>query len=256
VSAPSSQGRVHVEDVPEIAPPESVRLAAAETARMHALLAALDTDEWRRPTDCPAWDVRALAGHVLGMTEGFTSLRRMATGMIAATRRAGDGPVVDALTALQVEKNSALDVPELLRRMEVAGPAQARWRGRARLVRPMPSKEEINGAAETWRMAFILDVILTRDTWMHRVDVAYATGRELALTPEHDGRLVAHVVAEWGRRHGRPFALHLTGPAGGTFLQGDWSGRGEQITLDAVEFCRTLSGRAEGQGLLATEVPF
>ena len=66
MSAPSSQGRVHVEDVPEIAPPESVRLAAAETARMHALLAALDTDEWRRPTDCPAWDVRAVAGHVLG----------------------------------------------------------------------------------------------------------------------------------------------------------------------------------------------
>jgi len=26
--------------------------------------------------------------------------------------------------------------------------------------------------------------------------------------------------------------------------------------LDAVEFCRTLCGRASGDGLLATEVPF
>jgi hypothetical protein len=31
---------------------------------------------------------------------------------------------------------------------------------------------------------------------------------------------------------------------------------GEVITLDAVEFCRILSGRASGAGLLAQEVPF
>lgn len=28
------------------------------------------------------------------------------------------------------------------------------------------------------------------------------------------------------------------------------------LTLDAVEFCRILSGRAEGEGLLRQEVPF
>jgi hypothetical protein len=31
---------------------------------------------------------------------------------------------------------------------------------------------------------------------------------------------------------------------------------GEYIELDAVEFCRILSGRAKGTGLLSTEVPF
>jgi len=89
---------------------------------------------------------------------------------------------------------------------------------------------------------------------MHRIDVARATGRELVLTPDHDGRIVTDVVAEWARRHGRPFLLNLTGRAGGEFVSGD--GSGEQITIDATEFCRVLSGRAPGNGLLAHEVPF
>jgi hypothetical protein len=88
---------------------------------------------------------------------------------------------------------------------------------------------------------------------LHRTDIAGATGRAPELTPEHDGRIVADVVGEWGRRHGRPVTLVLTGPAGGTYVAGDG---GEHHELDAVEFCRTISGRATGAGLLTQEVPF
>ncbi|MDX1382582.1 MAG: hypothetical protein R3190_03005, partial [Thermoanaerobaculia bacterium] len=45
----------------------------------------------------------------------------------------------------------------------------------------------------------LFDTILTRDTWMHRTDLAEATGRPLELTADHDGRIVADVVAEWAR---------------------------------------------------------
>jgi hypothetical protein len=88
---------------------------------------------------------------------------------------------------------------------------------------------------------------------MHRVDLARATGNELGLSESHDGRVVADVVAEWARVHERPFMLTLEGPAGGTFIQGE---HGEQLRLDAVEFCRILSGRGSGTGLLTHEVPF
>ncbi|MEJ2887284.1 maleylpyruvate isomerase family mycothiol-dependent enzyme [Actinomycetospora aeridis] len=249
----TDRATVRIEDVPAFTRTEAMDLAAAETARMAAFLAALRPDEWRHPTDCPAWDVRAMAGHVLGMTETFTGTRRMMTDMRHGGQRAGDGPFIDGLTALQVDERAHLDTAELVRRLEDAGPRQARWRGRVRLLRAMPMKEEVNGRQETWRMGYLVDVILTRDTWMHRVDAARATGRTMVLTPEHDGRLVAHVVAEWARRHDRPFRLHLTGPAGGSFARGT---DGEELTLDAVQFCRILSGRGEGQGLLATEVPF
>jgi hypothetical protein len=117
----------------------------------------------------------------------------------------------------------------------------------------MPVPQTINGRPETWTIGYLVDVIFTRDPWMHRIDLVRATGAEHVLTAEHDGVIVADVVAEWGRRHGRPYTLHLTGPAGGLWSNG--SG-GQELELDALEFCRILSGRGHGEGLLATEVPF
>jgi uncharacterized protein (TIGR03083 family) len=230
-----------VEDHRPIARPETVELARTETARMAA-------------TDCTEWDVRALAGHVLGMTESFSSLPRFVGTMAGTARTVGDGIFIDAMTALQVRRNATLGTDELVARMRAAGPVQARWRGRRRLLRAVPMDNELrDGTSERWRMAVVFDVILTRDTWMHRVDVATATGRPLELTAEHDGRIVADVVAEWARRHATPFHLRLTGPAGGDFTGGTG---GAELTLDAVEFCRILAGRAPGTGLLAQQVPF
>ena len=153
-----------------------------------------------------------------------------------------------------MRNNAALSTDELIDRMEAAGPRQARWRASRRLMRRIPLKQPMrDGTVETWRLAFLVDVILTRDTWMHRVDLARATDRPLELTADHDGRIVADVVAEWARRHGQPYTLELSGPAGGTFTSGEG---GEHIAIDAIEFCRILSNRAVGTGLLTQEVPF
>jgi hypothetical protein len=101
-------------------------------------------------------------------------------------------------------------------------------------------------------LAYLFDMGFTRDVWMHRMDVARATGTPPELTAAHDGRIVADLVAEWSRRHGEPFTLTLTGPAGGQFAGG---GGGEPQTVDAVEFARILSGRAEGPGVLRHKLP-
>lgn len=243
-----------VPDIPAIARTEAAQLAATENERVVELLRSLDDAGWVQPTDCPAWDVRAMAGHLLGAMESFSGIRPLVHIMRAAGKAKGDGPLVDGMTSVQVQERADLDRDELLRRMTVAGPKQAAWRTRRSPMRPMPMKEEVGGVAETWKMGYLLDIILTRDAWMHRVDIARAAGRELVLTTDHDGRLVADVVAEWARRHGQPFTLVLEGPAGGTFASA--SPGGETITVDAVEFCRILSGRGHGEGLLAQEVPF
>jgi hypothetical protein len=47
--------------------------------------------------------------------------------------------------------------------------------------------------------------------------------------------------------------LRLTGRAGGTWT---WGSSGPVVELDAIEFCRTISGRAHGDGLLSQQVPF
>jgi uncharacterized protein (TIGR03083 family) len=245
-----------VETIPPITRAEVEGLARTEYARLADQLRLLAPEEWSQATDCPLWDVRAMAGHSTGMLSSFTGYRTLMREMNAATKaakRSGE-PMIDALTAKQVADHAGLSTAELIARVDDLGPRAARWRGtRPAVFRRMPIKEEVGGQPETWRMGYLLDVILTRDPWMHRVDIARATSREMELTPNHDGRIVADVVAEWARRHGQPFTLTLTGPAGGEYVSGE---SGEHITIDAVEFCRTLAGRATGSGLLSQEVPF
>jgi uncharacterized protein (TIGR03083 family) len=190
---------------------------------------------------------------MLGGMEAFATFHEWMHQMRAGTKAAGDGPFIDGMTAVQVRERADLTRSQLLDRLAHVGPRAARWRAGRRLMRRIPLKQEVGGVTETWRLGYLLDIVLTRDTWMHRVDIARATGREMVLTAEHDGRLIADVVAEWSRRHGEPFTLQLEGPAGGTFTQGT---DGEDITIDAVEYCRILSGRATGTGLLTQEVPF
>jgi uncharacterized protein (TIGR03083 family) len=234
--------------------PTAMRLAATEYERFVEHLRALSTEDWSRPTDCPDWDVRAMATHVLGMAEMAASVREGARQRKAAKARGG--VMIDALTALQVEEHAGLEPAEIIARLAAVGPKAARGRRRTPWLirrRQLPDPEPMPGADERWTIGFITDTILTRDPWMHRVDSTRATGVPMVLTRDHDGVLVADVVAEWLARHGQPCSLRLTGPAGGEWTQGT---RGERIEVDAVEFCRILSGRAPGVGLLAVEVPF
>jgi hypothetical protein len=69
----------------------------------------------------------------------------------------------------------------------------------------LPEPQVFNGVAETWSIGYLTDVILTRDAWMHRLDLARATDRAPVLTADHDGVIVSDIVAEWARRHGRPY---------------------------------------------------
>jgi uncharacterized protein (TIGR03083 family) len=247
---------VDVTTIRRIERPEAAVLAETEVARYVEALEALDDDDWAEPTANTLWDVRAMSGHVLGMTETFTSLRNVIRDMRAAEKLKGDGPQVDGLTAQQVRITADLTTSELIERLRAAGPKNARWRGSRKLLRNGRLKEEIpgNDGPEVWKMGFLFDIVLTRDTWTHRGDLALVTGTPMRLTAEHDGRIVADAVAEWAGRHGKPFVLELAGPAGGTFVNGE---TGETITMDAIEFCRILSGRpAAAEGLLAVQVPF
>lgn len=257
---------VRVDAIEPISRAEATTLAATEYARLADQLSSLDADDWVKPTDCPGWDVRAVAGHCVGMMSDVSSLPRLLRRSRAATarsKRTGE-EYIDAMTAMQVADHADLPIAELIALTKRRGPEAAR--GRARVPRPLraiPTTEEVGGKRETWRIGYLLDVILTRDPWMHRVDIARATDRDPVLTADHDGRIVADVVAEWARRHGRPFALILTGPAGGRFASGAATGppspdpvNVDPITIDAVEFCRALSGRADRQHLFDQEVPF
>ncbi|WP_243056693.1 maleylpyruvate isomerase family mycothiol-dependent enzyme [Nocardioides sp. SR21] len=236
----------------------AMTLAAEEYSRFADTLAGLAEEDWRMPTSCPGWTVRDMAGHSLGMAELAASLPEMARQLARASRAAkrSGRPQIDELTGLQVRKHEQLGVPDLVAAVQRIGPkAVAGRRRRPALMRAMTITDGgPDGASpERWKVGFLTDTILTRDPWMHRSDIARAVGRPMELTREHDGVLVADVVAEWALRHGQPFDLTLTGPAGGHWSAG---ASDEAITLEAEQFCRVLSGRSPGVGLMATFVPF
>jgi hypothetical protein len=106
---------------------------------------------------------------------------------------------------------------------------------------------------ERWTLDHFMGCILTRDAWLHAIDLADALGEEPALD-ETDAAVIGDVAVEWARRHGQPVELTLTGPAGGGLVVGDG---GEQVRIDAVEFCRIVSGRVPASHpLLEQPVPF
>lgn len=240
----------------------AMRLAATEYERVADAVDRLEPEDWTRPTVCPAWNVRQLVAHIVGMAKFAASPLEMTRQLRSAKARQHDGqPLVDAQTAVQVEEREHLQVEELraeLRRLSSrAASGRRRTPGFVRRRR-LPEPQVVNGVAETWSIGYFTDVILTRDPWMHRLDLAQSTGRPPMLTADHDGVIVADVVLEWARRHGRPYRLQLTGAAGGRWSSG--SG-GEQLVMDAADFCRVLSGRpgpehAQPSVLLGIHVPF
>jgi len=236
-----------------IAGDEVWEVAAAEYRRMLELIRTLGDDDWTRPTDCTAWDVRGMLGHLVGAAEGWGSpmelVHQYRLGSKLVKRGEVDGHLpVDGANAVQVRERADKTTAELIARYQRATPRALRWRRRLRWT---PVSMQDDGGRFSMRELF--EVILTRDTWMHRVDIARATGRAMILTPEHDGRLVEDCVLDWAKKHGRHFNLVLGGPAGGRFSVGTG---GPDFEIDAIEFVRALSGRGVREEILGTRVVF
>ena len=245
-------------DVETIAPvdhDEAVGLAEVEYRRFLDLLRDLGPEDWGRPTDCDRWDVRAVALHVLGAMDGNASVRELVHQQRLGGKAGKEigGSTLDGVNEVQIRERASLAGDELVRRFAATVEPAVRGRRRfPRLLRGVPMKMPPPWTGKR-SLGWLNDVVYTRDTWMHRVDLSRATERPLVLTADHDGRIVADAVADWARLHGQPFDLVLTGPAGGHHRRG--SG-GERLELDAIEFCRSITGRRERTGLLTTEVPF
>lgn len=246
-------------------------LARRGDARAHALVAYdlllalledLDPDDWgRRVPDCPAWTVADCVGHMIGAAKGHANPVEMVRQLAVGRRRRHDfdGNDTDAMNDLQVRDHADLTPPQRIAALRQVAPRAVA--GRMRLPRILRGVELPIAQSGSWgphdpsslQLGRLMDATLTRDVWMHRLDIARATGREVVLDHPTDARIVEDVVAEWCARHGQPVDLVLDGPAGGTFRAGT---AGPRLQLDVVAFVRALSGRDPGEGLLATHVLF
>lgn len=232
---------------------EMAVLSQEEYRRLLALLDSLSDEEWNAPTVCGEWTVKLLVAHVLGAAESNASFREFLKQAVRGFRkaRARKSDLVDGLNEVQVIDRKHMSPAELCERL--AGVSDGAIRGRRRtprLFRPMKLGDGTGGKIS---LGHLMDVVYTRDLWMHRNDISAATGKSFDVSPAHDGRIIEDVVREWASKHDAPFVLELTGPAGGSFQRGS---NGQLITLDAVEFCLVVSGRSQNTFPLAERVAF
>ncbi len=245
--------------IPRVGHDEAMRITATEHLRVLELVRGLGPAEWDADTDCAGWTVRDVVVHLIASAQAQASPAEFARQVWAGrplTREIGGSHWVDGVNEAQLRARRAWRADELPGRWEeAAGAALAARRRMPALVRALPVLP-LGSALGThigWKpLGYMFDVGLTRDVWMHRVDVARAVGRPLTLTAEHDGRIVADIVAEWARLHDDPFTVDLQGPAGGRYSA---RGGAVPIRLDAVEFVRILSGRGVGPGVLEHKLP-
>lgn len=238
---------IDVHDIPRIRHREAMAITAVENTRLNDTLAGLEDGDWTRPTDCTAWDIRSLVVHLIASAQAQASpvefLRQLRAGR-PLTAQIGGSHWVDGLNEAQLRARAHLATAALPALWNTA--SAAALAARSRMPAPLRSLPllplgEALGTDLGWKpIGYLFDIGFTRDVWMHRVDLARAVGRPITVTTEHDGRIIADIVAEWATLHTDPFTLHLTGPAGGTYRRGT---AGEVIDTDAVEFCRTLCGR-------------
>ena len=126
-------------------------------------------------------------------------------------------------------------------------------RARRRLPRilrrlPLPETGALPAGAT---LGYLNEVILPRDAWMHRLDIAEAVRRPAAWTPgepEIVRQVVRDLAARWA---GDGLALTVVSASVelGPFLLG--RGPGAPLTADARDLCLLLSGRDHGVELSA-----
>lgn len=250
VAAVSSTTVLEAVRVPYVTADEAFTLLRTALERFIALVETLGPDDWGRPTACTAWTVRDMVAHQAG---GYASGTRYAEmfRQYSALPRKGQLPE-DAINELQLRQRAGRSPAELIAELRQVGPvAIQNWAYHFRPLKPIAVPHPIGGLLSVRHLMW---VIHSRDTWMHRLDICRATGREFVQTPDHDGRIVALIMRDVaaclrGRLEGRAVVFDLSGVAGGVWQVGSGAAAAT-VHMDALEFSILASGRysyAEGR---------
>lgn len=231
-------------DIPYVTRAESQAMAEVSLNRFLDLVQSLSPDDWNKPTACTAWTVRDMLAHQAGAYASFASFAEFRHQYSALPKR-GQLPE-DATNEIQLADRLGRSPAELIAELKQAGPRAIANRAKLPLpVRLMAIPHPISG----WlSFSHLADVIFTRDTWMHRLDISRATGREMLLTPDHDGRVVALVMRDLaqqlpGKLNGRSVIIELTGIAGGQWRVGKSETPEATLRADTLDFNIYASGR-------------
>jgi hypothetical protein len=184
----------------------------------------------------------------------FAALRHSLDSKLLKPYRQNGMNLLDAVNQLQVDERAKAIPAELITEVAEAGALAIRKRARLPLVlRMMPANIPTLG----WvRLAYVTDLIGTRDMWMHRLDICRATGRLMEVDAQHDGRMMALVMRDLAGWHASNFKTgrvyyELEGAAGGGYYIGEVPSPWASLRVEALDFAFLAAGRTTANELIA-----
>jgi uncharacterized protein (TIGR03083 family) len=207
---------------------ETIEGVANEYSDFANLVSGLDESEWAKASRCDGFDVRDVAGHVIGLAEDVAAGvpgSRKAEEEAASVR--GDAPAVAA--------DRLRTVVEQLRAMTAAFDNDDVWNGPS----GVPDLTMGEGVLTLWF-----------DTYVHADDIRAAIGRDPVVGTGQRAAL-AYLEAELGRRRWGPARLEFKGKdeAFGTVEVGDVTATTLTHIVDAHEFVLAATGRLDAAKL-------
>lgn len=239
-------------EIPYVTQDEAYRLMSVELERFLALIDTLEASDWDKPTPCTAWSVRDILAHQAGGFASGTGYGELFRQLLKAMPKPGQLPE-DAINALQLAERAHKSPAQLINEIRRTGPIAAhKWAYQFRFARLLAIPHAVAG---TLTLRYLMWIIHSRDTWMHRLDICRATNRPFEQTLEQDGRIVALIMRDIAlhlarQRDNTSLVFDLSGLAGGTWQVG----LGEPactIRMDALDFCIFASGRFTPEQALA-----
>jgi uncharacterized protein (TIGR03083 family) len=222
---------------------EAYELLQTSLARFLELIETLEPDDWQKPTACTAWNVRDMVAHQAGGYASGTGYKEMIRQGMRFPKR--DQLIEDAINEFQLQERADRSPEELVAELREVGPVAAqKWAHEFRFAKMIAIPHPI---AKTLSFRYLMEIIHSRDTWMHRLDICRATRREFEQTREHDGRIAELVMLDvakiLGKKHSElSLTFDMTGIAGGV-----WTiGKDEPVAtirMDVLDFNIFASGR-------------
>jgi uncharacterized protein (TIGR03083 family) len=227
-------------------------MVRGELSRTRALLSDLEPAEWQRPSDCAGRSVHDVVAHMIGQYEELSRPARLICRIRMARRLAGTSGR-DGRSEAQIHDRAGHSSEQLIAELAYWGRkatlAAERIPGPLHRIRASIFFPAAHAAPED-TIDYFIRVLMPREAWMHRTDIAIATGRPVGVGA-HDGEIVRQVIRDvacaWS---GPAMILDLTGPVGGRWLLGEEQPVAE-VHSDPVSYVRLAAGRLASEPLIS-----
>ena len=222
-----TQAPILLSGQPGIRAKEGEAVSRALAAELVALLETLSPEEWDAITACAPWTVKDIAVHLLGWADALCSPRSFAAQARAALRRRRRfDNLLDAHNDGQVEAGRTMSTQEVVDRLRVMLPRAAKLR--RRLGGPLHYVPAYAGfLGGTCNLGYLLNAVFPRDSVVHTIDIAQATGRDVPVS-DAGARVAADMLRDWARRRDVDATIELL-DGGPTYV----AGRGGRATIRA-----------------------